>query len=61
MCMLHCHYPDGMLSDYLARNASLLISHPSELANIITQILAGMIYLEEVGVVHGELVTNTRD
>lgn len=57
--MVHSHYPNGQLSDYLTRNASLLISHPSELVNIITQILTAMVYLEQCGVVHGELVNIT--
>lgn len=55
--MVHSYYPKGILSDYLSRNASLLVLHPSELVNIATQILSGMAYLEKCGVVHGELVS----
>jgi hypothetical protein len=55
--LVHNHHLKGALSDYLSRNASLLVLHPSELVNIATQILTGMTYLEECGVVHGELVS----
>lgn len=56
----HFFYHKGDLSDYLARNSSLLLSYPTELGHIMNQVINGMVYLHECRVVHGELVrTNT--
>ncbi|XP_001641821.3 uncharacterized protein LOC5521937 isoform X2 [Nematostella vectensis] len=56
LLVIQSYLPKGNLSSYLSRNASLLLLHPSEMVNIARQVLTGMAYLEESGIVHGELV-----